>query len=89
MFQVHNGSVKKAVVSQVSPVPLHMSSEKGQDSVHTQPSAADLSLLSAQAVPPPELSQVSWRVVELHCETHHSLMMVLMGNINIEMQYLC
>ncbi|XP_063868539.1 A-kinase anchor protein 9-like isoform X4 [Scylla paramamosain] len=56
---VHNASVKEAAVIQVSPAPLQMSNEPEEDSVHTQPSAAEISLMSALTVPPPELSQVS------------------------------
>lgn len=62
---------------QVSPVPLQTSSEPGEDSVHTQPSVVEYSLMSAQTVPPPELSQVSKNVMELRSYVRYHVALLL------------
>ena len=62
---------------QVSPVPLQTSNEPGEDSVHTQPSVVEYSLMSAQTVPPPELSQVSQNVMELRSYVRYHVALLL------------
>ena len=53
---------------QVSPVPLQTMGDPEEDSVHSQLSAADFSLMSAQPAPYPELAQVSKIIVEFKAE---------------------